>query len=105
MVKLNGVVFKSKPINFDDEKVKLKTRSQQCIISGNSYNAIMQKQKSYHQQHQWRYQQLAAQDQSILQSPNQQSSLLKSQYAMHQRQQLKTKHQAQQKENKKSLQN
>ena len=36
IIKLNGVVFKSKPIKIEDAKVKPKTRSQQYKISGNS---------------------------------------------------------------------
>ena len=63
----------------------------------------MQKQQAYHQQHQTQYQQPAAQHLPILKSPNQQNSLLKSQYAMHQREELKSKHQSQQKENKKEV--
>ena len=66
-------VFKSKPIKIEYTKVKPKTRSKQYKISGNSYNPVMQKQQICHQQHQSQYQQ------------------------------LKSKHQAQQKENKKDV--
>ena len=69
IVKLNGVVFKSKPIKIEDAKVNPKTRSQQ-------YNPIMPKQQAY-QQHQSQYQQPAAQHLPILQSQNQQNSVLK----------------------------
>ena len=55
--------------------------------------------KALHQQHQSQYQQPAAQNLPIEQSPLQQNSLLKSQYFMHQREQLKSKYQAQQMEN------
>ena len=103
IIKLNGVVFKSKPIKIEDAKVKPKTRSQQCKTSGNSYNPIMLKQQTYHQQHQSQCQQLAAQYLTILQSPNQQNSALKSQYAMYQREQLKSNHQDQQKGNKQEV--
>ena len=123
IIKLNGVVFKSKPIKIEHAKVKPKTRSQQEKISGNSYNPLMQKQQTFHQQHQSQYQQAASgnsynplmqkqqtshqQHQSqcqqpaalhlpILQPTNQQNSVLKSQYAMHQREQLKSNHQDQQ---------
>ena len=34
-------VFKSKPIKIEYTKVKLKTRSKQYKISGNSYNPVM----------------------------------------------------------------
>ena len=78
IVKLNGVVFKSKPIKIEDAKIKPKTRLEQYKISGDSSNAIMQKQESYHQQHQSQYQQPAAQHLPFLQSPHQQNSLLKS---------------------------
>ena len=63
----------------------------------------MQKQQTYHEQHQSQYQQPAAQHLPILQSPNQKKSVLKSQYAMHQREQLKSNHQDQQKGNKKGV--
>ena len=103
IIKLNGVVFKSKPIKIEDAKVKPKIRSQQYKISGNSYNPITQKQQTDHQQHQSQHQQPTAQHLPILQSPNQQNSVLKSQYAMHQREQLKSNHQDQQKGNKKEV--
>ena len=90
IVKLNGVVFKLKPIKIEDAKIKPKARSQQYKIYGNCSNTIMQKQKTNHQQHQSQYQQPAAQHLPIRQSPHQQNILLKSQYAMHQRRQLKT---------------
>ena len=112
IIKLNGVVFKSKPLKTEQAKVKPKARSQRYKISGNSYNPLMQKQQtshqqhqpqfqqtasgnSYnplmqkqqtsHQQHQSQYQQPAAQHLPILKPTNQQNSVLKSQYAMHQR--------------------
>ena len=100
IVKLKGVVFKSKPVEIENARVKSKTNSQQYKISGNSYDPIMLKQQTYHQQRRSQYQQPVAQHLTILQSPNQQNPALKSQYAMHQREQLKSKHQAQQKENK-----
>ena len=84
LIKLNGVVFKSKLIKIESAKVKPKTRSQQYKISGNTYNAIIQKQQTYHQQHQSQHQQPAAQYLPILQSTNQQNCFLKSQYVMHQ---------------------
>ena len=84
IIKLNGVVFKSRPIKIEDAKVKPKTRPQQYKISGNGYNQLMQKQQTSHQQHQSQYQQPAAQHLHILQSPDQQNSIRKSQYAMHQ---------------------
>ena len=68
IIKLNGVAFKSKPIKINNAKVKPKTRSQQYKISGHSSNSIMQKQHTYHQQHQPQYQQLAAQHLPIQQS-------------------------------------
>ena len=49
-----------------DGKVKPGTRSQQYKIPGNSYNPIIQKQQTYHQQHQLQYQQPAAQHLPIL---------------------------------------
>ena len=85
-------IFKSKQIKTEDVKIKPKRRSQQCKISGNSSNPIMQKQQTNHQQRQWQYQQPAAQHLPILQSPHQQNSLLKCQYAMRQGEQLKSKH-------------
>ena len=41
IVKLNSVVFKSKPIKIEDAKIKAISRSQQYKISGNGSNAIM----------------------------------------------------------------
>ena len=68
-----------------------------------SYSPLMQKQHTYHQQHQSQYQQPVAQHLHILKSSNLQNSVLKSQYAMHQREQLKSNHQDQQKGNKKEV--
>ena len=103
IIKINDVVFKSKPIKIEDAKVKPKARSQQYKISENSYNPLVQKQQTTDQQYQSQYQQPAAQHLPILQSPNQQNFVLKSQYAMHQREQLKSNHQDQQKGNKKEI--
>ena len=75
----------------------------QHTASGNSYNPLMQKQQASHQQHQSQYQQPAAQHLPILQPTNQQNSVLKSQYAMYQGEQLKSNHQDQQKGNKKEV--
>ena len=61
----------------------------------------MQKQHTYHQQHQSQFQQPATQHLPILQSPYQRNYVLKSQYAMYQREPLKLNHQGQQKGNKK----
>ena len=41
IVKLNGVVFKSKPVKVEDTKLKPKARFPQYKISGNSSNTIM----------------------------------------------------------------
>ena len=82
LVKLNGVVFKSRPIKIEDAKIKPKTRSQQYKISRNSSNAIMQKQQTKHQKHQSQYQHPEAQHLPILQSPHQPNSLLESQYML-----------------------
>ena len=43
IVKLNGIVFKSKPIKIEDAKIKAKARSQQYAISRSDSNPIMQK--------------------------------------------------------------
>ena len=78
IVKLNDVIFKSKPIKIEDAKVKPKTSHSNTKISGNSSNPVLQKQQTYHQQHQPQYQQPAA-HLPILQSSHQENSLLKSQ--------------------------
>ena len=75
----------------------------QQTASGNSYNPLMQKQQTSRQQHQSQCQHPAAQNLPIPQPTNQQNSALKSQYAMHQREQLKSNHQDQQKGNKKDV--
>lgn len=85
LIKLIGVVFKLKLIKIESAEVKPKTSSQQYKIFGNFYNAIIQKNQTYYQQHQSQHQQPAAQYLAILQSPNQQNCFLKSQYVMHQR--------------------
>ena len=64
IVKINDVVFKSRPIKTEDAKIKPKIRSQQYKISGKSFNPTMLKQQTNHQQHQSKYQ-------PILQSPHQ----------------------------------
>ena len=46
IVKLKGVVFKSKPVEIENARVKSKTNSQQYKISGNSYDPIMLKQQT-----------------------------------------------------------
>ena len=76
IVRLNGVVFKSKPLKIEDAKVRPKARPQQCKTSGNSFNPLIHKQKTYHQQHQSQYQQPVGQHLSLLQSLSQQNSVL-----------------------------
>ena len=43
IVKLNGTVFKSKPVKIEDAKIKPKARSQQYTSSGSHSNPVMQK--------------------------------------------------------------